>query len=66
MSNIYLLKNEGYQNGMLKGCIAVANSEAEAARINPADYPYQWTDRISVKKIGIADENLDRTILEKW
>jgi len=66
MSNIYLLRNNGYQNGMMKGCIVVADSEAEAARLNPANYPYQWTDRISIEKIGIADDNLNRTILERW
>jgi hypothetical protein len=66
MSNIYLLKNEGYQNGMLKGCIVVADCESSAARLNPANYPYQWSDKISVEKIGIADDNLNRTIIEKW
>jgi hypothetical protein len=66
MKNIYLLRNNGHINGMMKGCIVVADSESEAARINPSEHPYQWTDRISVEKIGVADENLDRTILEKW
>jgi len=66
MSNIYLLRNNGHKNGMMKGCIVVADSESEAARLNPANYPYQWTDRISVEKIGIADDNLNRTILERW